>query len=551
MIDAVYIPPEVDELTDEENFVEEANEVNENENIDIAGTFEIHVTEEDLYDDSDDETLAVKKRKLMSSKAAERKPKWTAGEILHCNLPESKEHEQIEHLKAKLEGQSPLDIFFNFFDEAVQDMIVEYSVKYARDNNRQGFSMTKAELLNFIGIIVLSGYHTLPQAHLYWSTEEDKGVNIVKDCMSRNKFKNIKQNLHLSDNSKLDKNDRFSKLRPFFDIVNEKFMQFDVFAFNLSIDEQMVPYFGRHSCKMYIKGKPVRFGFKLWCICSSEGYLYRFIPYGGAAEQKSEFGLGTKVVLDLLSIVENRRNHNIFFDNFFSSYKLFSILKEEGFFATGTIRENRTSNCPLQPVKSMMKKNRGFYDSQYDESTEIALVRWNDNSIVTTISTHYNTEPVKSAKRYNRKQKTTEHIPQPSIIFHYNKHMGGVDLHDNGVANYRTRITGKKWWWPLFVNTIDSIVVNAWKIYNTVNENKMSQLDFKSYIALRLLKTESRKARPAPSSVPNEVRLDSSAHLILKQETRRRCRVCHSQTIYLCGRCNVYLHASCFDQYHS
>lgn len=28
----------------------------------------------------------------------------------------------------------------------------------------------------------------------------------------------------------------------------------------LSVDEQMIPYFGRHSCKMYMKGKPVRFG---------------------------------------------------------------------------------------------------------------------------------------------------------------------------------------------------------------------------------------------------------------------------------------------------
>ncbi|CAI6371246.1 unnamed protein product [Macrosiphum euphorbiae] len=29
-----------------------------------------------------------------------------------------------------------------------------------------------------------------------------------------------------------------------------------------SIDESMVPYFGRHGCKQFIRGKPIRFGFK-------------------------------------------------------------------------------------------------------------------------------------------------------------------------------------------------------------------------------------------------------------------------------------------------
>lgn len=114
---------------------------------------------------------------------------------------------------------------------------------------------------------------------------------------------------------------------------------------------------------------------------------------------------------------------------------LFSILKEKGVFATATIRENRTNNCPLESVKSMSKKNRGVHDVQFDESTNISVVRWNDNSIVTMISTHYGAEPLKSAKRFNKKQKKMENVPQPSVIYRYNRHMGGVDLHDNGVAN--------------------------------------------------------------------------------------------------------------------
>ena len=48
--------------------------------------------------------------------------------------------------------------------------------------------------------------------------------------------------------------------------------QYDVLHDLLSIDESMMPYYGSHSCKMFIKGKPIRFGYKLWCLCESDGY---------------------------------------------------------------------------------------------------------------------------------------------------------------------------------------------------------------------------------------------------------------------------------------
>jgi hypothetical protein len=40
-------------------------------------------------------------------------------------------------------------------------------------------------------------------------------------------------------------------------------------------------------------------------------------------------------------------------------------------------------------------------------------------------------------KRFNRKEKRDISVPQPQMIATYNKHMGGVDLHNNGIANYR------------------------------------------------------------------------------------------------------------------
>lgn len=78
----------------------------------------------------------------------------------------------------------------------------------------------------------------------------------------------------------------------------------------------------------------------------------------------------------------------------------------------------------------------------------------------------------------------------PQVIADYNKNMGGVDLHENGIANYRIRIRGKRWWLPLLINLIDSVLVNSWKIYNIANERSLNHLEFKSYIAFSLMKAE-------------------------------------------------------------
>lgn len=47
------------------------------------------------------------------------------------------------------------------------------------------------------------------------------------------------------------------------------------------------------------------------------------------------------------------------------------------------------------------------------------------------------------AKRYDRKQRKMVTIEQPHLVNEYNHLMGGVDLFDNAMNNYRIRIRGK------------------------------------------------------------------------------------------------------------
>ena len=66
------------------------------------------------------------------------------------------------------------------------------------------------------------------------------------------------QNLHLADNSNLDKEDKFAKVKPLIDKLNEQCLANYLPEQSVSIDESMVPYFGRHGCKPYMRSKPVK-----------------------------------------------------------------------------------------------------------------------------------------------------------------------------------------------------------------------------------------------------------------------------------------------------
>ena len=104
-------------------------------------------------------------------------------------------------------------------------------------------------------IMTISSYNMRPRFSVYWSFDDDIGLPLVRSLMSRNTFRKTKTYLHCRDNTNLDETDKWAKLRPLIEAVNEKLQRFGVFSSELSIDEQMLPYFGRHSCKMFIRGK--------------------------------------------------------------------------------------------------------------------------------------------------------------------------------------------------------------------------------------------------------------------------------------------------------
>ena len=161
----------------------------------------------------------------------------------------------------------------HFFTEEMIEYIVRNTNLYAnRYCNNITFVVSASEVCVFPGILLLSGYHTLPQMSNYWSTQPDLRVPAVYNVMAWNRFTEFKRYLNLADNQHLQAGDKLSKVSHMYKLLNDQLIQFRLFSELLSIDELMVPYYGRHSCKMFIGSKLICFGYKLWYVCSSDGY---------------------------------------------------------------------------------------------------------------------------------------------------------------------------------------------------------------------------------------------------------------------------------------
>ncbi|GBN80075.1 Chimeric ERCC6-PGBD3 protein [Araneus ventricosus] len=133
----------------------------------------------------------------------------------------------------------------------------------------------------FIGILILSGYNTVPVKKRFWENASDLRNDLVYNAMCRDRFVQIMKYMHCADNTKINPIGKFFKLRPLLNKLKKKFIENWKAEQCLDYDECIIVYFGRHSCKQFIRSKPIRFGYKVWCINTPDGYLLNFDVYQG------------------------------------------------------------------------------------------------------------------------------------------------------------------------------------------------------------------------------------------------------------------------------
>ena len=84
-------------------------------------------------------------------------------------------------------------------------------------------------------------------------------------------------------------------------------------------------------------------------IADAYGYVVQFRPYQGAKKGKqvassTKWGLGENVVLMLMECLTATFSFDIFTDNYFTSFRLFTHLGVSNIRATGVLNKNRLRN---------------------------------------------------------------------------------------------------------------------------------------------------------------------------------------------------------------
>ena len=180
----------------------------------------------------------------------------------------------------------------------------------------------------------------------------------------------------------------------------------------------MVPYYGRHGTKQFIHGKPIRYGFKVWSLCTNDGSGIWFEPYCGRDTNVADegFGQGPNVVLDLITKAGLKPGSELYFDNLFTSFPLLNKLSNFEMAGTGTVRQNHLNNIPIKKKAVLEKKQvpRGTSDVVYKD--DIVLVAWKDNKPVYMASNKFGGEMSSTCRRYSRVEHKSIQVSQKKFL---------------------------------------------------------------------------------------------------------------------------------------
>ena len=198
-----------------------------------------------------------------------------------------------------------------------------------------------------LGFSILMGINVLPDIYDYWSLQESFHYFPIASRISRKRFLEIRQYLHLVDIGSLAQRgepgyDRLGKIQLIIDAVyTALFMSYRSNCEN-SIDDAMIKFEGRSTLKQYMSLQPVKHGIKAWVRADAKnGIMCELSVYAGKESDQTETNLRAKVVKKLTKNIAGC-NHHIYCDNYFTSVPLFKeLLEGDSTYACGTFRRDR------------------------------------------------------------------------------------------------------------------------------------------------------------------------------------------------------------------
>ncbi|XP_049782654.1 piggyBac transposable element-derived protein 4-like [Schistocerca cancellata] len=282
-------------------------------------------------------------------------------------------------------ADNELVYFEKLFDDSMIQQICFQTNFYAKQKNcAQWRELTVQELKVFLGMII----HQLPEAASCWSSDPYLNVNAVSNVMTLAHYKKIIENLQCNDNlfqpaANDPGYDKLYKIRPLISALNKNCSKVYHPSTSLAVDESVVAFKGRTSLKQYMPMKPVKRGYKIWCLADANtGFISNFDVYTGkSAASRGEFKdcqMCERVVLELCKPFFNS-NRTVVFDHFFSTFRLMKELRKRGPYSCGTVRGYRKGLPPCFASK-LRSLNHGEFT--FAVKSGVAAVKWQNSKAV-------------------------------------------------------------------------------------------------------------------------------------------------------------------------
>jgi len=430
--------------------------------------------------------------------------------------------------------------------------------------------VTKFEMYNFIGITLLMGLVKKPTIASYWCSDGLLSTPAFRRFMSRDRYMLLMKFFHFVNNDNApdphDRNrDRLFKIRPLIDDLNEKFCRFYTPDQVVALDESLILWKGRLLFKQYLPAKRKRFGIKIYNVCESTGYTYRFRVYTGAQDSANDIEatlppeaatmnktekLTLYMMLPLLGT-----GHSLYVDNFYTSPRLFQLLHENFTNCCGTMRKNRVSAA----VRDFRLPKGGSKTFQCGQLQCTKFVDKNDVFMLSTIHAAGTTEvPVRGRNRGT--------IHKPNSALQYNRNMGAVDKMDQLLQPYSATRKSLKWYRKLAIHFLQVSMLNAFVLYKVGQAGTKTYLQFQQAVLEGLL-TEPQNAPAAAQRENDDASRLTEKHFPMhipptekKANPTKRCRVCHARGLrkesrFLCNDCpskpGLCLDNGCYRVYHT
>ncbi|XP_071850845.1 piggyBac transposable element-derived protein 2-like [Apostichopus japonicus] len=215
------------------------------------------------YSDSDesDEELVQRKPKVRKEETNE-SLNWTKAESKPKTYDEFTFAEPKGMTKPVESSSSPIAFVSLLITTSLLEHIVSQSNLYATQSGVD-LNTSLEEMKAFLGLLIITGFHSLPSMFLYWSSDLNCHVEVVSKVMAVKRFRKLMRYIHLNnDNAKMpardsEQFDKLYKVRPIIVHFNKVFLELFKPSRFLSIDESMIAFKGRSSLKQYMPLKPI------------------------------------------------------------------------------------------------------------------------------------------------------------------------------------------------------------------------------------------------------------------------------------------------------